>query len=131
MINRLLIAAALIGLGFGAYALATHWQIARADTASRLLGQLRSGTPGIVYFWSETCAPCELVQKPALAQLESELGNAVQIVPVNALQQPQIANEWGVFSVPTTFIVDKSGHPRHVNHGVVQAAQLRQQLQSL
>lgn len=131
MLNRLLIAAALIGLSIGIYALVTRWQITRADGSSRLTGQLRPGTPGIVYFWSEACAPCQLVQKPALAQLEAELGNAVQIIPINALQQPQIANEWGVFSVPTTFIVDKSGHPRHVNHGVAQAAQLRQQLQSL
>jgi thioredoxin-like negative regulator of GroEL len=131
MLIRLLIAAALVGLGLGVYLLGKRWQIARAASASRLLGQLRPGTPGIVYFWSETCAPCELVQKPALAQIESEMGNAVQVIPINALQQPQIADEWGVFSVPTTFIVDESGHPRHVNYGVVQATQLRQQLQSL
>jgi protein-disulfide isomerase-like protein with CxxC motif len=39
-----------------------------------------------------------------------------------------LANEWGVMSVPTTFILDKDGRPRQINHGVARAEKLLAQL---
>ncbi|HEC22183.1 MAG TPA: thioredoxin [Chloroflexi bacterium] len=135
MIERLGIALALLALGLGAYTLGTRWQVSRVrrrGISSEILEALRPGIPAVIYFWSEGCAPCRLVQKPALEQLQAELGpQGVQIVPVNAVERPDLADEWGVLSLPTTFIVDGEGRPRRVNHGVARTGQLRRQIEEL
>ena len=51
-----------------------------------------------------------------------------QIIEVDASERMDLASEWGVMSVPTTFILDKSGRPRQINHGVTRAEKLLAQL---
>ena len=135
MIERIGITVLLIAVGFGAYAVGTRWQTrraARSDAGDELLSSLRPGIPAVIYFWSETCAPCKAVQKPALAELERDLGpGGVQVVAVNALDRPDLADGWGVLGLPTTFIVDSTGQPRHVNHGVARTPHLKHQLESV
>jgi len=135
MIERTGIAILIIGLAVGSYQMFTRWQVARLSRRKSddgLLGMLRPGVPGVIYFWSETCAPCKLVQKPALEQLQTDLGpDGVQVVAVNALERPELADAWGVLGLPTTFIVDSSGQPRRVNHGVVRAEHLRRQIETV
>jgi len=135
LVMRLGIALAVIGLCLGAYTIGTRWQTARIrqrQSACAILGGLRPGVAAVIYFWSETCAPCKLIQTPALEQLQAELGEGrVQIVSINALEQPDIADEWGVLGLPTTFIIDRAGEPRRVNHGVVRVEQLRGQIETL
>jgi thiol-disulfide isomerase/thioredoxin len=135
MLDRLIVAFALIVVAFGAYSIGTRWQVARITArpaSGDVVSRLRKGIPAVVYFWSETCAPCESMQTPALKQLEAKLGaDGVQIVAINALNSPEMASAWGVLSLPTTFIVDRTGLPRHVNHGVARAEQLERQLAAL
>ena len=132
MVDRLIISLTLIGLVMGAYVVGTRWQvnrISRRDYDDPVLAQIRTGIPAVIYFWSETCPPCAAVQKPALDQLTSDLGNDnVQIVAINALEQPEFAASWGVLGLPTTFIVDSLGEVRRVNHGVARVEQLKKQL---
>lgn len=134
MIARIMIALVVIALSFGAYTLGTRWQTSRVGrkSDSTLLQGLTPGIPAVVYFWSETCPPCKAVQSPAIKQLESELGvGGLQVIRINALEQPDVASEWGVLGLPTTFIIDRTGQPRRVNHGVTRIDQLRQQIQAL
>src|SRR5574340_640700 len=134
MIARVAITLAIIGLGCGLYALGRRLQLrwASHSVGSSPWSALKPGVPAVVYFWSETCLPCKTVQSPALNQLEQEMGQErILIVSVNALQQPEIAQEWGVFSVPTTFILDRSGQPQQVNHGIVGVERLRRQIEML
>lgn len=135
MLERAVIALLLVGAAFGAYAIGTRWQVGRVDRSTAgdaILSGLRPGIPAIVYFWSEACAPCKFAQKPALDQVVGDLGpDGVQIVAVNALEQPDLADGWGVLGLPTTFIVDAHGEPRRVNHGVTQAARLKSQIAEL
>ena len=51
------------------------------------------------------------------------------VIAVNALERPELADAWGVLGLPTTFIVDRGGQPRRVNHGVVRADHLKQQVE--
>jgi thiol-disulfide isomerase/thioredoxin len=135
MIARIGITIALVAVAFGAYAIGTRWQVTRLQGRARaagVLAGLRPNVPGVVYFWSDSCAPCKLVQKPALEQLQADLGpDGVQVIAINALEQSDLADEWGVLGLPTTFIVDRDGQPRRVNHGVMRAEQLRQQIAEL
>lgn len=134
MIERIIIALALIAFSVGAYTLGTHWQVSRVGrkAGASVLNKLRPGIPAVVYFWSETCPPCKAVQSPALKQLETELGpQGVQVIAINAMEEPGVASSWGVLGLPTTFLVDRAGQPRRVNHGVIRAEQLREQIAAL
>ena len=133
MLERGLLALAIVLVLVAGYSLATRWQLGRVSRQKNpnpILTALQPGIPAVIYFWSESCAPCKTVQKPALEQLQAEMGpDGVQIVAVNALDQPAVADEWGVLGLPTTFVVDRSGQPRRVNHGVVRAEHLREQIE--
>jgi thiol-disulfide isomerase/thioredoxin len=110
------------------------WQVQRAVQIAPhdpLLASMRHGIPAILYFTTPTCAPCKTQQRPALQHLLSELGDQVQVIEVNAFENPDAADRWGVLSVPTTFILDAQGRPREINHGVAGADKLKQQLQKI
>jgi thiol-disulfide isomerase/thioredoxin len=135
MIERAGIALLIIGLAVSSYQVMTRWQTARithGKTGNELLDLLRPGIPAVIYFWSEACAPCKTVQKPALEELQTDLGpDGIQIIAINAVERPDLADAWGVLGLPTTFIVDHAGRPRRVNHGVVRANHLKQQVRLL
>ncbi len=134
MIERMVIALIIVMLGLGVYAAGTRWQISRVRRGAgpSMLPVLKPGVPTIVYFWSETCAPCKTIQAPALRQLQDELGqDGIQIIAIDALQQSEAADTWGVLSVPTTFVLDRSGQARRVNHGIARAEQLKQQIEAV
>ncbi len=109
-----------------------HWLLRRAARLAGgdpVLAGLRPGVPAIVYFTSPNCAPCQFQQKPALARLQADLGEGLQVIEVDALAQSDAAMRWGVLSVPTTFVLDRTGRPRDVNYGVAGAEKLKAQLQ--
>ena len=132
MLERLLIVAALAGAGILIYRLYSQRHVRRVAAAPRdaLLTGLRDGVPTIVYFTTPQCMPCKTQQTPALQALQTELGEGLQVVRIDATEQPEAAERWGVFSVPTTFILDLHGQAREVNYGVADAAKLRRQLQA-
>lgn len=134
MLERLLLAVVIIGVGVAAYCAYNRLTLRRAaQHAPRdpLLANLQGGTPTVIYFTTPFCDPCRTQQQPALKQLQAELGNRVQVVKVDATEDPDAADRWGVFSAPTTFVLDKGGKPRHVNRGVASTERLKEQLGSL
>lgn len=64
---------------------------------------LRSDKPVLVDFWAEWCVPCKKVD-PLLAEIAAEMGDKLEIVKVNIDENPKIAMEYGVMSVPTLTI---------------------------
>jgi thioredoxin 1 len=136
MIERLVIAGVLIILGMATWVVFNRLSVRRAAQAIRapndpLLSTLRSDTPAILYFTTPFCEPCRTLQKPALARLQAELGSAIQVIQIDATEQPDVADRWGVFSAPTTFILDRSLTPRQVNRGVASVETLRKQVQAI
>lgn len=89
----------------------------------------RLGLPALIYFTTPTCIPCKTVQRPIIERIKARMGNWLQVIEIDASLQPDVAREWGVVSVPTTFVIDRHGKPRHVNHGVVSVEKLVQQLE--
>ena len=131
MAERIVIAVVIALVVAAAYGLLKRRQltrVAKQAAADPLLREARPGVPAIVYFTTPNCAPCRLQQKPALAQLQEELGEGVQIIEVNAAERPDDARRWGVFTAPTTFILNGEGAPYTVNHGVADARKLARQL---
>jgi thiol-disulfide isomerase/thioredoxin len=119
----------LIGFGLAAWWLANRWILQRASHQGAALSG--SGTPSILYFTTPTCAPCKTFQRPALERLQQILGECLKVIEVDATAQPELAAQWGVLSVPTTFVLDEKGTARHVNHGPTGVEKLLKQLQTL
>ena len=123
-----------LALGFGLgglalYFLYNRFVLARArDRVSTLGISRRPGAAVLVYFTTPTCAPCKTIQRPAIRRLQEQIGDRLQVIEIDASTHPEIASQWGVMSVPTTFVIDPHGQPRHVNHGVATADKLLQQI---
>jgi thiol-disulfide isomerase/thioredoxin len=128
---RILWAAAIIGLGVGLYALVNRLILSHDRSRSAGLETTRRGSPVLLYFTTPTCAPCKTVQRPAIQRLSEKLGDRLQVVEIDATLQPEIASQWGVLSVPTTFVIDARGQARFVNHGVASAEKLLKQIKEL
>lgn len=131
MIERLLIIIAVTIIGVIAYKMFTRRQLTRATSSAPsdvILRDTKRDTATIVYFTTPQCAPCRFQQTPTLDSLKEEFGDNIQIVRVDATENPEAADRWGVMTVPTTFVLDKDHRPRHVHNGVVDAATLKRQL---
>lgn len=128
---RLLIAIGLIALGVGVYTLINRVVLIRANRKPLGLEGLTPKTPAILYFTTPYCVPCKTTQRPALDRLLELTGERVQLIQVDAIEQPDLAESWGVLSVPTTFVIDSGGQARRVNHGVTSAEKLLEQLEQV
>ena len=51
-------------------------------------------------FYSDSCVPCKRLS-PVLAEIEEEQGDKVKLVKVNINFDPELAEKYGVMSVPT------------------------------
>jgi thiol-disulfide isomerase/thioredoxin len=132
MIERVGIAVLFLAFGFIAYGGLRRYQVRRIANTDPILRNLKPNVPAIIYFTTPTCIPCHTQQQPALTRLQYELGDDhIQIVKIDATEHPDAADRWGVFSAPTTFVLDAHGKPREVNHGVADAAKLKRQLQAI
>jgi thioredoxin 1 len=129
LFGRLFIAAAISGLAIAAYLLFNFYILRHASSKVSKFPFYQAGLPAIVYFTTSTCQPCKTIQRPIIEQLKTSYGKWFQVIEIDVTQQPEIAREWGVMSVPTTFVIDVTGKPRYVNHGIATAEKLLQQLE--
>ncbi len=70
---------------------------------------LRSDKPVIVDFWAEWCGPCHAVA-PVLDRIVEERSGEVKLVKVNIDEQQDLAQRYGVASIPT-MILFRGGEP--------------------
>jgi thioredoxin 1 len=57
----------------------------------------------VVDFWAEWCGPCKMIG-PSLEELSDEFAGKVKIVKVDIDDNPEIAAQFGVRSIPTLAI---------------------------
>ena len=128
ILERSLLTLLILSGGFGLYRLVNAFVLARVRGRKLGLESIVPGIPAVLYFTTPTCMPCKTVQRPALELVSDVLGEQVQVFEVDCTQRPDLADYWGVLSVPTTFIIDRRGQPRQVNHGVTRSDKLLAQL---
>jgi len=68
-------------------------------TASFQADVLSSGKPVLVDFWAEWCGPCRMVS-PILDEISAEHGEKLTIVKVNVDEEPALAQQYGITSIP-------------------------------
>jgi thiol-disulfide isomerase/thioredoxin len=129
--DRALLAVLIFAAGLGVYWFVNRVILARARGRRLGLESILPGVPAILYFSMPGCAPCKTVQRPAIDQLKARLGDRLQVIEVDASARPDLADYWGVLSLPTTFVIDSQGRPRAVNHGAVGAEKLFRQIQTV
>jgi thiol-disulfide isomerase/thioredoxin len=128
---RFILAIGIIALGAAAYWLFNHSLLVRAKNNVFTLFKELPNKPVIVYFTTPDCVPCKTVQRPALDKVIALLGEKLQVIEIDASERPDLAQSWGVMSVPTTFLLDVRGEARYVNNGVARVEKLMEQLQTL
>ncbi|HEX5810045.1 MAG TPA: thioredoxin family protein [Anaerolineales bacterium] len=131
IVLRFGLALVIIGLGAFAYWLINQRLLVRARSNVSSLFDRLPEKPVIVYFTTPDCMPCKTVQRPAIRRVTEALGEQLEVVEINAYEQPDLARTWGVMSVPTTFVLDARGEARYVNNGVARAEKLLEQIQTL
>lgn len=57
-------------------------------------------TPVVVDFWAEWCQPCKTLE-PILERVIQEAGGSIRLAKVNIDQNPNLAIQYGVRSIPT------------------------------
>lgn len=128
---RSALALAIIVAGLFGYWLIIQRSLSKARGNVFTLFNHLPNKPVLVYFTTPDCAPCKTVQRPAIKQVSRLLGEKLEVVEIDATQRPDLAKSWGVMSVPTTFLLDARGEARYVNHGVIRADKLMEQLETL
>ena len=60
----------------------------------------RLSRPAVVDIWAPWCGPCRSI-RPLLSKLAVEYGGRVDLIEVNADQNPELVRELGIRSIPT------------------------------
>ncbi|MFP4363232.1 MAG: thioredoxin [Spirochaetia bacterium] len=63
----------------------------------------QSDIPVLIDFWAEWCVPCRMVA-PMLHELAEEYEGKVKIAKVNVDEQPELAEEYKIQSIPTLMV---------------------------
>lgn len=140
MIERIALAALLVALSALGVRVGRRWWAWRNE---RILVRLRNGledvshagdgssaahAPRIVYFTTTSCIVCRTQQEPAMEVLHRRVTDLV-IEQHDAVADAELAQQYGVLSVPTTAVYDRLGRLVTINRGFTPAAVLHAQVE--
>ena len=64
---------------------------------------LQADRPVLVDFWASWCGPCQMLG-PMIEQVAAERPD-VKVCKINVDEQPQLASQFGVMSIPTLAVI--------------------------
>ena len=66
---------------------------------------LSSNVPVLVDFWGSWCGPCRMVS-PIVDEVAEESDGSYKVGKVNVDEQPELAAQYGVMSIPTLLVIE-------------------------
>jgi thioredoxin 1 len=82
----------------------------------------------IADFWAEWCGPCKMIA-PLLDEIAREMPDKVKIVKVDVEAEPQLAQQFGIYNIPTLLFF-KDGKVREQVVGTVAKKVLLEKINS-
>ena len=123
----LLIVVLLVGGIWGGLQLYKAWLRVRLGKSAP---RAEATTPKLLLFTTPYCASCKQ-QSRGIEALEQALGKSVEVIRIDAAEQPELAKKYGVMTAPSTFIVDARGQVQAINAGFVGIEKLYSQLEQV
>ena len=87
-----------------------------------------AGPVRVLAFSTPQCQQCRLLQKPALAEVAAQTAR-VEILSIDALAEPELAERYGILTVPSTVVLAPNGRASAVNYGFAPAKLLLEQIE--
>lgn len=128
MIERVLLTLILLLAGIAAYAIFRQVHLRRLGQV--WVGETVASEPTILYFRSDSCAVCP-TQHRYLDQLRETWHGRFAVEQIDVDIEQETAVKYGVFTLPTTLVVDGTGAVRQINYGLTNTRKLRRQLETL
>jgi thiol-disulfide isomerase/thioredoxin len=85
----------------------------------------------ILAFSTPDCRQCHTMQAPALERLVTTYGEKIHVEKVDAVQEPVLAQQYRVMTVPSTVVLDTRGQVQAVNYGFAPTKRLAEQIDAL
>lgn len=87
---------------------------------------LPTGSPRLLYFWTEECAPCRAQEREInQARKRLELGGVhLAVEKLNAHSEKLFTERFNIMTVPTTVVLDPNGAVVGWNPGLTRASRL-------
>ncbi len=76
----------------------------------------------LVDFWADWCGPCKMLA-PTISEIAEEFADSVKVGKVNVDEQPELADKFGITSIPTV-IAFKDGKVLDTSVGYVSKSKL-------
>jgi thioredoxin-like negative regulator of GroEL len=127
MFERIVVSMVLVGAGIAAFQLLLFTQQRWATVGSKR--EARTDRAALLVFTSPTCAPCKLQQLPIIERLMVDWRDKIDVDVVDVSERPEVASQYGVWSVPTTIVLDAQRNVIAINQGVANGRKLREQFE--
>jgi thiol-disulfide isomerase/thioredoxin len=131
VVTERLLLLVVIGGGLALLWLGLRWRTARLRRPSArdvLVRLAAGGSPLVMAFTTPECVPCRTMQRPALEELERRYPGRVEVREVDAAAVPDLADRFGIMTVPSTVVIDPQGGIVAINYGLARWEKLATQL---